>query len=177
MSDSEIIELYNSGERQQAFNIIVRTYGEKLYFHIRRMVAIHEDADDCLQNTFIKVWNALETFRGDSNLYTWLYRIATNETITFLRKQRISALFSPVDFAARLSADSTFNGDNVQRALQKAIAKLPPKQKAVFTMRYYDELPYEEMSEILGTSVGALKASYHHAYLKVKEWVLNFYEN
>lgn len=177
MTDSEIIELYNSGERQQAFNLIVRTYGEKLYFHIRQMVAIHEDANDCLQNTFLKVWNALETFRGDSGLYTWLYRIATNETISFLRKQKISGLFSPVDFAARLAADTTFNGDKIQTALQKAIAKLPPKQKAVFIMRYYDELPYEQISEILGTSPGALKASYHHAYGKVKEWVLNFYEN
>lgn len=177
MTDKEILDLYNSGERQQAFNIIVRTYGEKLYFHIRQMVAIHDDADDCLQNTFIKVWSALETFRGDSGLYTWLYRIATNETITFLRKQRISGLFSPVDFAARLAADPTFNGDKLQIALQKAISKLPPKQKAVFTMRYYDEMPYEQISEILGTSVGALKASYHHANEKVKEWVLNFYEN
>lgn len=177
MTDKEILELYDRGERRQAFNIIVRTYGERLYFHIRRMVAIHEDADDCLQNTFIKVWNALETFRGDSSLYTWLYRIATNETVTFLRKKRISGLFSSVDFADRLSADPTFNGDKLQTALQRAIAKLPPRQRAVFTMRYYDQLPYEQISEILGTSVGALKASYHHADKKVKEWVLNFYEN
>ncbi|MBQ0122861.1 MAG: RNA polymerase sigma factor [Bacteroidales bacterium] len=177
MTDKEILDLYNSGERKQAFNVIVRTYGEKLYYHIRRMVAIHEDADDCLQNTLIKAWNALETFRGDCGLYTWLYRIATNETITFLRKQRLRGFFSPVDFAERLSADPTFNGDKLQAALQKAIAKLPPKQRAVFTMRYWDELPYEQISEILGTSIGALKASYHHADKKVKEWVLNFYEN
>lgn len=177
MEDSEIIELYRSGEKEQAFNLIVRKYKERLYWHIRKMVSDHDEADDLLQDTFIKVWGALETFREDAKLYTWLYRIATNETITSLRKSRIKSVLFPGDYAKqvaeRVQSDPFFNGDELQMAIQKAIAKLPPRQKAVFTMRYFDEMKYEEISEILETSVGSLKASYHHAYNKVQEWVRN----
>jgi len=181
MEDSEILELYRSGEEQQAINLIMRKYGERLYWHIRKMVCNHDDADDLLQNTFIKAWKALDTFREDAKLYTWLYRIATNEFITFLKRQNIKATLSLSDnskaVANKLEADPFFNGDALQLALQKAIAKLPPKQKAVFNMRYFDELKYEEISEILNISVGALKASYHHAYNKVQASIkeeLNF---
>lgn len=175
MDDNEILELYRSGERQQAFNLIVRKYKERLYWHIRNMVNVHEDADDLLQNTFVKVWNSLDTFREDSKLYTWLYRIATNETISFLRRERLRNVLSFTGNDRYLdsffASDPFFNGDKIQTAVRKAIAKLPPKQRTVFTMRYFDELKYEEMSEILGTSEGALKASYHHAFYKVQEWV------
>lgn len=176
MDDKQILELYNAGEKRQALNLVIRKYGERLYFHIRKMTICHEDADDCLQNTFLRVWQALETFRGDSGLYTWLYRIATNETINFLRKQKLRNAFRPVDVEAVLAEDPSFSGDRIQAALQKAIAKLPPRQKAVFTMRYYDEMPYEQIREIMGGTVSSLKASYHFAYNKVKMWVLNFIE-
>ena len=168
MTDSEILDIFKSGQRQQAFNLIVRTYGERLYQHVRRMVLYHEDADDCMQNIFLRVWNGLDTFREDSGLYTWLYRIATNECISYLKKNRLSSLFSHDDVAERISADRSFDGSKLQAALHAAIAKLPPKQKAVFIMRYFDEIPYGQISEMLGTSEGALKASYHHAYEKVK---------
>lgn len=176
MKDSEIASLYAQGECRQAFNLIVREYSEPLYLHIRSITANHEDADDCLQNTFIKVWKSLDTFRWEASLYTWLYRIATNETISFLRRNRFREMISRVDPSDMVRADDSFNGDKLQLALQKAMAKLPPKQKAVFSMRYFQEMPYEKMSEILGTSQGALKASYHHAAEKIREWVLNFYE-
>lgn len=175
MEDSYILELFRSGEEQQALNLIMRKYGERLYWHIRKMVCDHDDADDILQSTFIKAWKALGSFREDAKLYTWLYRIASNESITFLKKQRIKDTISLSNPSANLEnkliSDPYFNGDKLQIALQKAIAQLPPKQKAVFTMRYFDEMKYEDISEILGTSVGALKASYHHAYNKVQESV------
>lgn len=176
MDDKQILEIYSSGQTRQAFNLIIRKYGERLYLHIRHMTASHEDADDCMQNTLIKAWEALPGFRGDAGIYTWLYRIATNETINFLRKHKWRELLSPIDIATRLENDPSFNGDKLQAALQRAIAKLPPKQKAVFIMRYYDDMPYEQMAKITGTSESALKASYHFAYNKVKDWVLNFFE-
>ncbi|MCF0168031.1 MAG: RNA polymerase sigma factor [Bacteroidales bacterium] len=173
MEDRQIIELINEDQLRQAFNLIVRQYGERLYWHLRRMVMVHEDADDLLQNVYIDIWNALPTFRGDSSLFTWLYRIATNEALTFLKKRRLVNLISfqdeSVNVGRHLVADPLFEGDKVQLAVQKAIASLPPKQRTVFTMRYYDELRYEDMAEILGTSAGALRASYHHAYNKVME--------
>ena len=172
MEDSDILELFNAGERDRAFNLLVRKYSERLYWQIRNMVQIHEDADDVLQNTWIKVWDALDTFRQESQFYTWLYRIATNESISFLKKARLKATFSLTGYehvmASRLTADAYFSGDNIQLALQKAIATLPPKQKAVFTLRYFQELPYEEISEILETPVGSLKTSYHYAAGKVE---------
>lgn len=174
LDDSDIIRLYKAGSREEAFNHIVKNYGERLYWHIRRLVLVHEDADDLLQNTFVKAWNALEGFRSESGLYTWLYRIATNETLTFLNKQppgTISLSEEPERVGNLLKTDRNFDGDKLQIALQQAISTLPPKQRVVFTMRYYDETPYEKMSKILGTSVGALKASYHHAYNKVLEFV------
>lgn len=174
MDDKQILELYNSGEKRQAFNLIIRKYGERLYLHIRQMTICHDDANDCVQNTFIRAWQAMDNFRGESNIYTWLYRIGTNETINFLRKQKIRNAFSPINIAAQLADDPSFNGDKAQVALQEALSKLPPRQKAVFTMRYYDEMPYEKMSEILGTSVSSLKASYHFAYAKMKKWILNY---
>lgn len=175
LDDSDILRLYKAGQREEAFNHVVKNYGERLYWHIRRLVLVHEDADDLLQNTFVKAWSAMDSFRGASGLYTWLYRIATNETLTFLNKQRISGAFSlseePERVGRMLSTDRNFDGDKLQMTLQQAIASLPPKQRVVFTMRYYDETPYEQISKVLGTSVGALKASYHHAYNKVLEYV------
>ncbi|MDD2594225.1 MAG: RNA polymerase sigma factor [Bacteroidales bacterium] len=173
MEDSEILELYRSGEEQQAFNLIMRKYNERLYWHIRKLVCDHDDTNDLLQNTFIKVWRSLGSFREDSRLYTWLYRIATNEALTFLKKKSLKANLSLSDYSKvlenKIETDSSFNGDYLQLALQKSIAKLPPKQKLVFNMRYFDEMKYEDISEILNISVGALKASYHHAYNKVQE--------
>ncbi len=141
------------------------------------MVLNHDDADDVLQNVFIKVWLNLENFRQDSKLYTWLYRVATNETLTFLQKRdnksTISMEGEEYDLSAQLKADPYFEGDDIQIKLQKAIAALPDKQRQVFLMRYYDEMKYEDMSEILGTSVGALKASFHHAVKKIEKYILN----
>lgn len=171
MEDSQILDLYFSGEKNQAFNILVRKYSERLYWHIRRMVVVHDDADDCLQNSFIKIWNGLDNFRRESNLYTWMYRIATNETISFLTKKKNAEFLSGDALVGYLSNDPYFDGDAAQKALQRAIAKLPPVQKAVFTLRYYEEMPYKDMVEVLGSTEGSLKASYHQAYQKVSEWV------
>lgn len=175
IDDKEIIELYRSGERNRAFNLIVRQYGEQLYWHIRKLVIDHDDANDLLQNTYMKAWNALDTFREDSKLYTWLYRIATNEVLTFLNRRKIIGFLSLSSNEAKLerqlAADSNFNGTKAQLSLQKAVAKLPPRQKVVFSLRYWEEMKYEDMAEILDTSPGALKASYHHAYQKVVEYL------
>jgi len=152
---------------EQGFRLLMVTYQERLYAHIRRMVNEHEDANDVLQNTFIKVFRSIERFQGNSQLYTWLYRIATNETITFLNKKKKKSTTSidneELNIANRLSADSYFDGESAQRSLKRALESLPEKQKLVFNMRYYDEMPYQVISEVLETSVGALKASYHHA--------------
>ena len=177
MTDSEIIALYNEGRHEEAFSHIVRLYSERLYWHVRRFLCCHEDADDLLQDIFIKIWSALPSFRGDSQLYTWLYRIATNETLNRLKKfQREFALSLEAvgeALAARIDEDPYFNGDALQRELHKAIQRLPEKQRLVFAMRYFDEMKYEDIAEITGTSVGALKASYHHAYNKIKESLEN----
>lgn len=170
-TDREILQLYREGGREQAFRLLVQTYKERLYWHIRRMVLDHDDADDCLQNTFLKVWRSLDNFRGDAQLYTWLYRIATNETLTFLSRQQTRGEYTDLAAADRLSSDPWFDGDEVQTALHQAIAKLPPKQKAVFNLRYFEEMPYEKIAQVLETSEGALKASYHHAYEKIKTWM------
>lgn len=163
--------------KEKSFTGIVKKYQEKLYWHIRRMVVVHDDADDILQNTFIKVWNALENFREDSQLYTWLYRIATNECLTFLEQQKRKAATSLNDVEVALSnkikAESNFDANRLEWKLQLAIQQLPEKQRLVFNLRYYDELPYEQMSKILETSEGALKASYHHAAKKIEEFILN----
>ena len=157
---------------EQVFNSIVKQYSERLYWHVRRMVGSHEDADDLLQEIFLKIWTALPTFRGEAQLYTWVWRIATNETLNYLRKEKVRALLhfaSPDDIAVqKVQADPFFNGTEAEREVAKAIARLPEKQRQVFIMRWWDELSYEEISAITGTSVGALKASYHIAKEKVQ---------
>jgi len=172
LTDKEIMALYRSGEQDRAFNALVQSYKERLYWHIRRFVCSHEDADDLLQDTFIKIWGAMETFREESRLFTWVYRIATNEALNFLRRQKIRGMLKmePLDniLCKKIDEDTYFNGNELQRELHKAIQKLPPKQKTVFNLRYFDELSYNEISEILDTSPGSLKASYHHAYMKIK---------
>ena len=159
-------------ELEQVFNGIVRDYSERLYWHVRRMTGTHEDADDLLQDIFLKIWTALPTFRGEAQLYTWVWRIATNETLNWLRREKVRAAlrFSSVDaqMERRIQADPFFNGTEAQRKLMTAVAKLPDKQRQVFVMRWWDELSYEEMAQITGTSVGALKASYHIAQEKLR---------
>lgn len=173
VTDSEIIRLYRDGRQEEAFNGIVDAYTERLYWHIRRFLCCHEDSDDLLQDVFIKIWTALPTFRGESKLYTWLYRIATNEVLNYLRKQKLRALVSLESISAtlekKIDEDAGFNGDHLQRELHKAIQRLPEKQRIIFSLRYFDEMKYEDISEITGTTTGALKASYHHAYTKVKD--------
>ncbi len=174
MDDKDLLTLYREeGKQNYAFNLIVEKYSERLYWHIRKMVASHDDANDILQNSFIKAWSSLSQFREESRLYTWLYRIATNESLTFLKRSKLRSFLSLSDYSKQvenqLEADPWFDGDNTQRIFRKAIMTLPPKQRAVFNMRYYDELKYEEISEILNTSVGALKASYHHAFQKIQK--------
>ena len=171
--DREIIEgIRTPGKKEQSFNQLVIKYQERLYWHIRKIVLVHEDADDVLQNSLVKVWRAMDDFRAESGLYTWLYRIATNEALTALKQKKRRALASWVDVESnvgeQLESDPWFDGDEIQLRLQKAILKLPEKQRIVFNMKYFDELKYEEMAEILGTSVGALKASYHHAVKKIE---------
>jgi len=164
----------NPDKQGYAFNLLVRKYQERLYWHIRRMVIHHSDADDVIQNTLLKVWTGLENFREDSQLFTWLYRIATNEALTFLKRKRNRYLLPLVDVEGQLTSsiesDPYMNGNEVQIQLQKAILTLPEKQRLVFNMKYYEEMKYEDMSEVLGTSIGALKASYHHAVKKIEKY-------
>ena len=161
--------------RQKAFRILVDQYGEKLYWHIRHIVLVHDDANDVLQNVFLKTWNALDNFRHDCKLSTWLYRIAINESLDFMRKKQHanSTFCSESDtpgVANMLMADEYFDGDELQATLQEAIATLPEKQRMIFNMRYFDEMKYNDMSELLGTTVGALKASYHIAVKKISDY-------
>ena len=176
--DKELLSLFREETtREAAFTSIIKKYQEKLYWHVRRMVVEHEDANDVLQNMFIKVWKGLDNFREDSQLYTWLYRIATNECLTFLEKQkkRASTSLSDVEngLGNRLKADRDFDPNKLEWKLQMAIQQLPEKQKAVFNLRYFEEMPYEQMSRVLETSEGALKASYHHAVKKIEDYILN----
>ena len=178
LDDKELLlQFRNEATREAAFTRIIKKYQEKLYWHIRRMVADHEDANDVLQNMFIKVWKSLENFREDSQLYTWLYRIATNESLTFLQQQKKRSSISLDDedstVGNKIKADEHFDANKLEWKLQLAIQKLPEKQRAVFNLRYYDEMPYEEMSRVLETSEGALKASYHHAVKKIEDYILN----
>lgn len=174
--NEEIIieELRNEDTRQRAFNKVMRHYSQPLYWQIRRMVIDHENTNDILQETFIKAWININHFRGDAKLSTWLYKIAINESITFLNKERNKQTTSIDDedsfLINNLQADDWFDGNDLQLELQKAINRLPEKQRLVFNMRYFDEMKYEDMSKILGTSVGALKASYHHAAKKIEEF-------
>lgn len=176
--ETEIIEqLHKQDTCRTAFGKVIEHYSEQLYWQIRRMVIDHDDANDVLQNTFIKAWTNIDNFRGDAKLSTWLYKIAINESITFINKKKVQNNISLDDddsfLVNNLEADRYFDGDEAQAKLQRAIATLPEKQRLVFNMRYYDEMKYEDMSEILGTSVGALKASFHHALKKIE----TFFEN
>ncbi len=178
IQDTELLlQFRHPDTKEKAFTAIIKKYQEKLYWHIRRMVVEHEDANDVLQNVFIRVWNGLENFREASQLYTWLYRIATNECLSYLEQQkRKSAL--PLDesesgLSNKIVADKFFDPNKLEWKLQLAIQQLPEKQRVVFTLRYYDEMPYEEMSRVLETSEGALKASYHHAVKKIEDYILN----
>jgi RNA polymerase sigma-70 factor (ECF subfamily) len=176
--DKELLHKFKQpAEKERAFTAIIKKYQEKLYWHIRRIVVDHEDANDILQNMFIKVWNSLENFREDSQLYTWLYRIASNECFTFLEQLKRRSAVSLDDVESTLinkvKADQNFDANKLEWKLQLAIQHLPEKQKLVFSLRYYDEMPYEEMSRVLDTSEGALKASYHHAAKKVEDYILN----
>ena len=162
-------QLSDSSTKEAAFTRLVREYQEPLYWQIRRMVLSHDDADDILQNTLVKAWSAIETFRGESRLQTWLFRIAINESLNFLakKKQTLSLDQTEGSIADMLASDSYFDGDELQRQFQTAIGTLPEKQRLVFNMKYFDEMKYEDMSDMLGTSIGALKASYHHAVRKI----------
>lgn len=176
LDDNELLYRFrNPDTKNYSFNLIIRKYQQKAYWHIRRIVINHDDADDITQETFIKVWKSLETFKGDSQLFTWIYRIATNEALSFLRKKKRILLLPILNIENRLSNslkdDNYFNGDEIQHKLQKAILKLPKKQRIIFDMKYYDDLKYEEMSNILGTSVGSLKASYHHSVKKIEDYL------
>lgn len=176
--DNELLEQFkHEATKERAFTAILKKYQEKLYWHIRRMVVEHEDANDVLQNMFVKAWKGLENFREDSKLYTWLYRIATNESLTFLEQQKRRSTVSMSDEETGLynnvKADSNFDGDKLEWKLQLAVQKLPEKQRAVFNLRYFDAMPYNEMSTVLETSEGALKASYHHAVKKIEDFILN----
>ncbi len=172
-----LIKLQQADTKREAFTELVKLYQKRLYWHIRKMVLNHDDADDILQNVFIKAWNNLDSFRGESSLFTWLFRIATNESITFLNRQKRSNMTKLTDTSdylqSNLRSDIFFDGDEIQRKLQEAIAVLPDKQRLVFNMKYFDEIKYNDMANILDTSVGALKASYHHAVKKIEEYMKN----
>lgn len=169
-----VVRLREPSTCRDAFGEVIRIYSEPLYRQIRRMVQTHDDANDLLQNTFLKAWQSIENFRGDAKLSTWLHKIAINESITFLEKERKRLGLSIDDEESHLvnliEADTYVDGDELERRLREAIATLPEKQRLVFNMRYYDEMKYEQMSEILGTSVGALKASYHLAVKKIEQY-------
>ena len=178
VSDNELlVQFRNPDTKERAYTAIIKKYQEKLYWHIRRMVVDHDDANDVLQNVLIRVWKGLENFREDSQLYTWLYRIATNESLTFLEQQKKKSTISLSDVETGLSnkirADQNFDANKLEWKLQLAIQQLPEKQRVVFSLRYYEEMPYEEMSRVLETSEGALKASYHHAVKKIEEYIVN----
>jgi RNA polymerase sigma factor (sigma-70 family) len=176
-TDAELLEQFrNESTRNVAFNQLVRKYQRRVYWHIRRLVVDHDDADDVTQNTFIKAWRGLSGFKEDSQLFTWLYRIATNESFSFLKQKKASLNIPFDDVAYGLSRsmqdDNYFTGDEIQKKLQRAILTLPEKQRIVFNLKYFDEMKYEEISRVLDTSVGALKASYHIAVKKIEAFVL-----
>jgi RNA polymerase sigma factor (sigma-70 family) len=180
--DQAILDEYQLGKENVALQLLIKNYKVKLYWHIRRIILDHDNSDDVLQNTFIKVWKGLANFKGESQLYTWLFKIATNEALTFIEKNKKSTLTDSlsqnVSLENQFSSSNDFNsddysGDAIQLKLEKAIATLPEKQRAVFHLKYYEELKYEEISEIMTTSVGALKANYHHAVKKIELFLEN----
>ena len=178
--DTLLLQWYHvPASREKGFTALVTKYQQPLYWHIRRMVINHADADDVLQNVFLKVWKGLANFREESNLYTWLYRIATNESLSFIEREKRRGLVNideevvGTSAQQQIKADSHFDEKKLEWKLQLAIQQLPEKQRVVFNLRYYDEMPYEEMSKVLETSEGALKASYHHAVKKIEEYLKN----
>jgi RNA polymerase sigma factor (sigma-70 family) len=177
IADHIILEQFRDpARRNSALTLLIDKYQKRLYWHIRKIVISHDDSDDVLQNTFIKIWKGLEAFKEEAQLYTWIYRIGTNEALSFLRqkeRKRTSSIETiEHELSKNLESDVYFTGDEIQLKLQQAILTLPEKQRIVFNMRYYDEMPYEQMSEILETSVGALKASYHIAAKKIEEFLV-----
>ena len=175
-NEQEVIALLRLPERQhEAFRRIVEAYSEPLYWQIRRMVLSHDDANDILQNTFVKAWTNIDYFRGDAKISTWLYRIALNECLTFMNKRSLHSHLSideaDTDMLSKLESDSYFDGDELQTHFLKAVHKLPEKQQIIFNLKYFKEMKYEEISEIMGTSIGALKASYHHAVKKIEAYL------
>jgi RNA polymerase sigma factor (sigma-70 family) len=174
--DEQILQKFaHEHTREAAFSLLLKKYTSRVYAHVRRIVINHDDADDVVQNTFINVWLHLSGFRNDSKLYTWIYRIATNEAIKFLNKKKTRWMLPLLDVESSLSkslvTDPYFNGDAALLKLQQAILTLPEKQRLVFNMKYFENMKYEDMSEVLGTSVGALKASYHHAVKKLEKYL------
>lgn len=174
MEDQDIITLFHTQKKpEEAFRLLVNTYKEKLYWHIRKIVLNHEDTDDVLQNTFIKIWTGLQNFRYESRLYTWMYRIATNEAINFLNEKKRKVYGNTESIGAylenTLECDPYFNGDQIQRELQKAVLRLPERQRLVFNMKYFDDMPYEDIAAVLEVAVGTLKATYHNAVKKIQE--------
>jgi len=174
--DADIIQfIKHPNSKEKGFNILLNKYQERLYWNIRRIVVSHEDADDVLQNTFVKIWNGLDKFRADSSLFTWLYRISVNESLQHIKQNKKHHILwqdtSTNLLLEKLEADVYFDGDEIEKKLQKAIIELPKKQRLVFNMKYYENLKYEQISEILGTSVGALKASYHLAIKKIEKFI------
>lgn len=176
MEDKELLsKIRNPETRNYGFNMLVRTYQQRVYYHIRKMVIDHDDADDLTQEVFIKIHRHIDTFREDSQLFTWIYRIATNECLSFLQKKK-RRFFLPIgdlagELVSKIDQSPHISGDDIQKKLQKAIVKLPEKQRLVFNLKYYDDLSYEQIAEITNTSVGALKASYHHAVKKIEEFL------
>ena len=174
--DHDIFEILKT-DINKGFGMVVERYSRKLYWHIRRLVILHEDADDTLQNTFMNAWKNISNFRNESSLYTWLYAIATNEALAIINKRKKNAAVSLDDldsyFANSREGSTYFDGDEAQAKLQNAVLRLPEKQRIVFNIKYFDDMTYEDMSKVLGTSVGALKASYHHAVKKIEDFITN----
>jgi RNA polymerase sigma factor (sigma-70 family) len=176
LEDRDLLaKLRNSETRNYGFNMLVRTYQQRVYWHVRKMVIDHDDADDLTQEVFIKIHKHIDGFREDSQLYTWIYRIATNECLSFLQKKK-RRFFLPIgdvaqELLGKLDSSSLISGDDIQLKLQKALLTLPDKQRAVFNMKYFDDMSYEDISEVTKTSVGALKASFHHAVKKIEDFL------
>ena len=174
IEDDEIIRLFHERKREQeAFRLLVNKYKERLYWHIRKIVINHDDTDDLLQNVFVKIWQGLQEFRNDSKLYTWMYRIATNESLNFLNEKSRKVYGNSDEISVylenTLESDTYFSGDKIQKELQRAILTLSERQRLIFNMKYFDDKPYEDMADVLGVAVGTLKATYHNAVKKIEE--------
>lgn len=172
MADDDIVCLFCEGRRDAAFRLLVERYRERLYWHVRKILIGHEDTDDVLQNVFVKIWQSLPEFRFDAKLYTWMYRIATNEALNFLNEKRRKVYGNSDEISGflenTLESDPFFSGDDIQKELQKAILALSDRQRVVFNMKYFDDMPYEDMAQVLNVAVGTLKATYHNAVKKIE---------